>query len=136
VREDQMRELIAQVRAGAWDPDANLVPILAAEIPSLENGGLAVDGRSVVWRLKQGMQWHDGEPFTADDCVFNWEYAQNPETAALTIARYRDITVEKIGLTRRCSEPPTSSAIYASGKFEPQHCVLNAHRPAVAELER
>jgi hypothetical protein len=51
-----MRELIAQVKAGAWDPDANLVPILAAEIPSLENGGLAVDGRSVVWRLKQGMQ--------------------------------------------------------------------------------
>jgi hypothetical protein len=45
-------------------------------------------------------------------------------------------TVKKIGLTRRCSEPPTSSAIYGYGKFEPQHCVLNAHRPAVAELER
>jgi hypothetical protein len=43
---------------------------------------------------------------------------------------------ETIGLTRRCSEPPTSSAIYGYGKFEPQHCVLNAHRPTVAELER
>ena len=43
---------------------------------------------------------------------------------------------EKIGLTRRYSEPPTSSAIYGYAKFEPQHCVLNAHRPAVAELER
>src|ERR1700704_3441707 len=42
---------------------------------------------------------------------------------------------EKIGLTRRCSEPPTSSAIYGYGKFEPQHRVLNAHRPAVAEPE-
>ena len=42
---------------------------------------------------------------------------------------------EKIGLTRRCSEPPTSSAIYGYGNFEPQHCVLNA-RLAVAELER
>src|SRR5713101_2124922 len=36
---------------------------------------------------------------------------------------------EKIGLTRRCSEPPTSSAIYGYGNFEPQHCVSNAHRP-------
>jgi hypothetical protein len=44
---------------------------------------------------------------------------------------------EKIDLTRGCGEPPpTSSAIYGYGKFEPQHCVLNAYRPAVAELER
>jgi hypothetical protein len=43
---------------------------------------------------------------------------------------------EKSGLTRRrCGEPSTSSATYGYGKFEPQHCVLNAHRPAVAELE-
>jgi peptide/nickel transport system substrate-binding protein len=77
-------------------PEGNLVPILAAEIPSLENGGLAADGRSVVWKLKQGVKWHDGEPFTADDCVFNWEYARNPETAAVSIATFRDITVEKI----------------------------------------
>ena len=29
---------------------------------------------SVIWKLKQGVKWHDGKPFTADDCVFNWEY--------------------------------------------------------------
>jgi peptide/nickel transport system substrate-binding protein len=78
------------------DPEGNLVPILAAEIPSLENGGLAADGLSVIWKLKQGVQWHDGEPFNADDCIFNWEYARDPETAAVTIALYRDITIEKV----------------------------------------
>ena len=53
-----------------WDADGNLVPMLAAEIPSIENGGLAKDGKSVTWKLKQGVNWHDGKDFTADDVVF------------------------------------------------------------------
>src|SRR5262245_61788613 len=35
----------------AWDPDGNLVPVLAAEIPDIENGGVAPDGKSVTWKL-------------------------------------------------------------------------------------
>ena len=74
----------------AWDPDGNLVPVLAAEIPDIENGGVAADGMSVTWKLKKGVEWHDGRPFTADDVVFNWEYASDPATAATTIGSYRD----------------------------------------------
>lgn len=80
----------------AWGPDGDLVPVLAAEIPSIQNGGLAKDGMSVTWKLKQGVKWHDGEPFTADDCVFNWEYAADPATAATTIGSYKDIKVAKV----------------------------------------
>jgi peptide/nickel transport system substrate-binding protein len=80
----------------SWDPDGNLVPILAAEIPTPQNGGLARDGRSVTWKLKRGVNWHDGKPFTADDCVFNWEYAADPATAAVSIGTYKDIKVEKL----------------------------------------
>lgn len=80
----------------AWNADGNLIPILAAEIPSLENGGLARDGKSVTWKLKQGVQWHDGKPFTADDVVFNWEYARDPATAATTSGSYTEVKVEKI----------------------------------------
>ena len=54
----------------AFDPDANFVPILAADIPSLDNGELAQDGRSVTWKLKKDVAWHDGKPFTADDVIF------------------------------------------------------------------
>jgi peptide/nickel transport system substrate-binding protein len=79
-----------------WDDEGNLVPFLAAEIPSKDNGGLAEDGLSVIWKLKQGVKWHDGTPFTAEDVVFNWEYARTPETAAVTIVSYKDIKVEKI----------------------------------------
>jgi len=80
----------------SWDPDGTLVPILAAEIPSVQNGGLVKDGKSVTWKLKKGVQWHDGKPFTADDVVFNWEYAADPATASVTGGTYKDVTAQKI----------------------------------------
>src|SRR5215467_16212256 len=60
-----------------WDADGELFPVLAAEIPSIENGGVSKDGKSITWKLKRGVQWHDGQPFTSADCVFNWEYASD-----------------------------------------------------------
>jgi len=79
-----------------WDPDGNLFPILAAEIPSVEAGTIDQELKWVVWRLKHGVTWHDGQPFTADDCVFNWEYASDPATAATTSGTYKDIKVSKV----------------------------------------
>ena len=79
-----------------WHPDGELVPILAADIPTLANGGVAADGRTVTWRLKRNVQWHDGKPFTADDVIFTWEYASDPATAAVSSGSYRDMTVDKI----------------------------------------
>ena len=80
----------------AWDPEGNLKPKLAAEIPSRENGGLAADGKSVIWKLKRDVKWHDGKPFTADDVVFNWQYASDPATAAVTSGTYNECKVEKV----------------------------------------
>jgi peptide/nickel transport system substrate-binding protein len=74
-----------------FDPDGNVVPVLAAQLPSVDNGGVARDGTWVIWNLKKGVVWHDGKPFTADDVVFNWEYAADPATAAWTLASYREI---------------------------------------------
>ena len=79
-----------------WDPDGNLVPVLAAEVPSVQNGAVSKDGKSVTWKLKKGVQWHDGQPFTADDVIFNWEYAADPATAATTNGTYRDLKVDKV----------------------------------------
>jgi peptide/nickel transport system substrate-binding protein len=75
----------------SYDPDGNLVPILAAAVPSVQSGTLAKDGTWVVWRLKRGVTWHDGRPFTADDVVFNWEYAKDPATAAVTSGSYTSV---------------------------------------------
>jgi len=81
----------------AYDPEGNLIPVLAAEIPSVQNGGVSRDGTSVTWKLKRGVSWHDGKPFTADDVVFNWEYAADPATAAVTSGAYTDIArIDKV----------------------------------------
>ena len=71
----------------SYDPDGNLVPILAADIPSWQSGSVARDGMSVTWNSAE-RQWHDGKPFTADDVVFNWEYAADSATAAVTSGQY------------------------------------------------
>ncbi|HEY7580331.1 MAG TPA: peptide ABC transporter substrate-binding protein [Acetobacteraceae bacterium] len=92
---DQDASRIFYEPLAAWDAEGNLVPVLAAEIPTTENGGLSEEGTSVVWKLKQGVKWHDGHPFTADDCVFNWQYASDPATAAVTIGSYKDVKVVK-----------------------------------------
>ncbi len=93
---DQEGSRIFYESLGVWDNDGNLVPILAAELPSRDNGGLSPDGKSVIWKLKKGVTWHDGQPFTADDCVFTWEYAKDPATAAVTTGVYKDVTVSKV----------------------------------------
>lgn len=114
-----------------WDAEGNLVPILAAEIPSRDNEGLQEDGLSVIWKLKQGVKWHDGTLFTADDVVFNWEYAKNPETAAVTIGSYKDIKVEKIDdhSVRVMFAQPTpfwaDAFVSAVGMIIPKHLFAN-----------
>ena len=80
----------------SWDTEGNLIPALAAEIPSRANGGLNADGKTVTWKLKRGVTWHDGKPFTADDVVFTAAYAGDPATSTVTVATYKDLKVEKI----------------------------------------
>src|SRR6266571_4116045 len=93
---DQEGSRIFYEPLAGWDAEGNLVPMLAEELPDIENGGLSRDGLTVTWKLKKDVKWHDGKPFTADDVVFNWEYAADPATAATTIGSYKDIKVEKV----------------------------------------
>jgi peptide/nickel transport system substrate-binding protein len=79
------------------DPEGDFIPILAEEIPSVENGGRARDGTWTLWRLKQGVVWHDGTPFTADDVLFTWEFATDPATAASSRGLFDNIRrIEKL----------------------------------------
>jgi len=74
-----------------FDANDKPVPWLAAEIPSIENGGVAKDGLSVTWKLKKGVKWSDGQDFTANDCVFTWKYASDEATAAATSDAYANV---------------------------------------------
>jgi len=58
----------------SFGPETEIVPKLAADVPTLDNGGHAEDLMSVTWTLKEGLLWSDGSPVTANDAVFTWEY--------------------------------------------------------------
>ncbi len=111
----------------SWDVDGNLNAILAAELPSIQNGGLAADAKSVTWKLKPGVKWHDGKPFTADDVVFTWDYARDPATAAVSIGVYRDLTVEKVDdlTVRVVFDKPTP--FWANAFVGAYGCILPKH---------
>ncbi|MBR0790551.1 peptide ABC transporter substrate-binding protein [Bradyrhizobium manausense] len=111
----------------SWDVDGHLNPILAAEIPSIKNGGLSADAKTVTWKLKPGVKWHDGKPVTADDLVFNWEYASDPATACVSISTYSGLTVEKVDdLTVRITfKEPTP--FWANAFVGAYGCILPKH---------
>jgi peptide/nickel transport system substrate-binding protein len=74
-----------------FNANNELVPVLASQIPSVDNGGIARDGTSVTWKLKPGVKWHDGQPFTAADVAFTFRYLRDPATSATTLGYYQDV---------------------------------------------
>ncbi len=76
------------------DSQGNIIPILISEVPTDTNGGLASDGKSVTYKLKPDVKWSDGQPLTADDVVFTYDYIADEKTAATSVAKY--ITVSKV----------------------------------------
>ena len=65
------------------DAEGNVFPELAAELPTIENGGVVFDEEAwtmdVTWKLRDDIQWADGVPVTADDVVFTWDAMTDPE---------------------------------------------------------
>src|SRR5258708_2245047 len=110
-----------------WDADGNLRPILAETIPGREDGTLAADGTSVTWKLKKGVTWHDGKPFTADDVVFTWEYSRNPATATLTSGSYKDVVVEKVDQYTVVVKFPAPTPFWADTFVAAAGCIIPKH---------
>jgi peptide/nickel transport system substrate-binding protein len=77
-----------------------LIPYLAAEIPTIENGGVAEDGTSVTWTLKEGLKWSDGTDFRVEDIIFTWQYCADPATACTTASNFAPIeSIDKVDET-------------------------------------
>lgn len=71
-----------------FNDKGELLPILATEIPTIENSGIAKDGLSVTWKLKQNITWSDGKPFTAKDVVFTYDFLSNKDVGSVTAGDY------------------------------------------------
>jgi peptide/nickel transport system substrate-binding protein len=108
-------------------------PVLAAEVPSRANGGLSADGRSVTYKLKRGVKWADGRPFTADDVVFTYQFVNNKDTGSTTYATY--VTIDKVeavnpSIVKITFKTPTPAwylpFVGSNGMILPKHA-LEAH---------
>ena len=58
----------------AWNFDEKNEPIpyMVTEIPSIQNGGLSADGKTITLHLRDGLKWSDNEPLTSADFRFTW----------------------------------------------------------------
>lgn len=81
---------------GRYDPDGALVPYLAEEIPTVENGGVAADLKSITWKLKSGLKWSDGSPVTSADVKFTADYCMHPEGGCAQLAKFEGVTAVDI----------------------------------------
>ncbi len=73
-------------------PNGDWSARLAAEIPSLENGGISADLLTVTWKLREGVKWHDGKPLTADDVKFSWEIGKDGEAGSAFASEFDKVT--------------------------------------------
>lgn len=113
---------------GTFNPEGKLIPVLAQEIPTEENGGVAKDGLSVTWKLRQDVKWSDGEKFTADDVVFTYEFVTNPQVGSVNSADYAVVKSVKaldeytVKITFKEITPAWYSVFVGSaGMILPQH---------------
>ena len=65
-----------------YDEELNVVPAVALEVPTSENGGISEDGLTYTIKLRQDASWSDGQPVTANDFVFAFQRLFDPEAGA------------------------------------------------------
>lgn len=124
---DQDASRIFYEPLAGWDGEGNLIPTLAAEIPSRQNGGVSADSKVVTWKLKKGVTWHDGKPFTADDVVFTAAYTGDAATATVSVATYKDLKVEKVDSHTVKVTYPKATPFWAEALTGIFGCILPKH---------
>lgn len=77
--------LVGNNEKGEWIAD------LATNVPTIQNGGVSRDGLTVTYQLRQGVQWHDGTAFTAEDVKFTWNFIMNPKANMISREGYDKI---------------------------------------------
>ncbi len=74
-----------------YDETAKIVPVLADHVPSLDNGEISADLKTITWKLKDGIVWSDGTPFTSADVVFTAHYCMDPQSGCQYVANFADV---------------------------------------------
>lgn len=89
-KDDQAASLVLEPLAG-YDQNGKLFPRLADDIPTIENGGVSKDLKSITWKLKPALKWSDGSPLTAKDVVFTANYCMDPKTGCARLNHFEGV---------------------------------------------
>jgi peptide/nickel transport system substrate-binding protein len=112
-----------------YDEKGELVPMLVTEIPTLENGGVAKDLLSMTWKIKPGVKWSDGTPFTAEDAIFTWKYCTAPDGGCAQAAQYEGVkSVE-------APDPQTIKITFTEPKPYPYSAFVGAQSPVIQKKQ-
>lgn len=79
--------MVVEPLAG-YDEAGNLITKLAAEIPTLENGGISADLTTITWKLLPDLKWNDGSPVTAEDVQFTAAYCMDPAGGCAQLSKF------------------------------------------------
>ncbi len=112
-----------------FDEKGNVFPRLAAEVPTVDNGGVAADYTSITWKLQEGLKWSDGTPVTSADVVFTAEYCMHPEGGCAQLARYEGIDkVEAV-------DDLTVKVTFKAPKYNPYQAFVGGTSPILQKAQ-
>jgi peptide/nickel transport system substrate-binding protein len=112
-----------------FDEAGEMVPWLVDEIPTIDNGGIAEDMTSITWTLKDGVQWSDGTPLTAEDAVFTWEYCTHPEGGCAQASYFDGVeSVEAV-------DASTIKVTFAEPKPYPYTAFVGSESPIIQKAQ-
>jgi len=72
-------------------PQGQLMPGIATSVPTVQNGGVSADLKTVTFNLRPGLVWSDGKPLDARDVDYSWKLWANPKAAAYNTVFAQDI---------------------------------------------
>ncbi|MBI3968138.1 MAG: hypothetical protein HY329_21080 [Chloroflexi bacterium] len=118
-------------------PTLEYVPDLAKEVPTQANGGISADGLTYTFKLREGVKWHDGKPFTSADVKFTWERIMDPKVNVPTRQGFDQIqSIETPDASTVVMKLKNVYAPFLSPKetraIEPGRCSPSRFRPTCA----
>ncbi len=120
--------LVLEPMAG-FDDQGVLVAKLAAEIPTLENGGISEDLTSITWKLIPGLMWSDGTAVTAEDAVFSAAYCMDPAGGCAQATKYDGVAkVEAV-------DASTVKVTFTGPKPNPYTAFVGAQAPLIQKAQ-
>jgi peptide/nickel transport system substrate-binding protein len=126
------------------DDRGTVSPDLAERVPTLANGDISPDGKTITYHLRHGVRWQDGVPLTSRDVAFTFALMRDPKTnfpegsVYSIIERLETPNATTVVLHLRSPWADATSQLFVGGQngsIVPEHVLHGAGDPATARFE-